>query len=246
VAYQASRWHFWSPWLIADWVPREAVSGELSVYEQRRSVLAACGFTLQPARFELSLPPAAKDWAAKAVPSGAIHLSINASAVLKEWPLDHWISLAQELLRAPNAVLVATGSSQPREQERLQALAKAAKNERLRLLPAGLSIERLAAALHRCELHVGADSGVLHLAMALGVPTVSLFREYPERVAWLPRGDQHRHLSAPCACVNQKAPRCEGLGKAVCLETISPDRVAALVAQLMNTKGREGLASGRT
>ena len=42
-------------------------------------------------------------------------------------------------------------------------------NARLSVLPPGLPIAELAAVLRRCRLHVGGDSGVLHLAVALGM-----------------------------------------------------------------------------
>jgi ADP-heptose:LPS heptosyltransferase len=229
LAYPSSRWHFWSPWLIPNWVPRDVVNRDLPVYEQCRAILAACGFTLQPTQFNLHMPEAVTQWAIATVPEGAFHLSINASTFLKEWPLEHWIKLSHLLLRNPATELVATGSAQPREQERLQALAKAVNHPHLRLLPPGLSIAQLAAVVRRCRLHVGADSGVLHLAMALGVPTLSFFREYPDRFAWLPQGSQHRHLSVPCGCINQKNPACQPLGKAACLETILPAHIAALI-----------------
>ena len=68
------------------------------MYEQRRQVLAACGFELAAPRWDLRLPEAAVRWAEARVPAGAIHFSINASTPLKEWPLEHWIELAKRLL----------------------------------------------------------------------------------------------------------------------------------------------------
>jgi ADP-heptose:LPS heptosyltransferase len=92
-----------------------------------------------------------------------------------------------------------------------------------------MSIAQLAAALQRCGLHVGADSGVLHLAMALGVPTVALFREYAGTAEWLPRGHPHKHLLAPCPCANVKDPPCAKEAKALCLARITPEQVVALL-----------------
>jgi len=58
LGHAAGRRHFWSRWLIADWVSRR--STELPAYEQRRQVLAASGFDLAPPRWELSVPEAAR------------------------------------------------------------------------------------------------------------------------------------------------------------------------------------------
>jgi ADP-heptose:LPS heptosyltransferase len=229
VAHAAARRHFWNSWLIPDWIPQQ--DRQLPVFEQRRQVLARCGLELAPARFDLKISEPARQWAATHVPAGAIHFSINASTHLKEWPLEHWIALAKQLAQGRNEIrIVATGSASPRERDRLDAFLSAVGSPGLRIL-SGLSIAQLAALLTRCALHVGADSGVLHLAMALGVPTVSLFREYPGLKEWLPRGPQHRHLTVPCPCVSQRRPACLAKEVARCLARLAPETVAAIVRE---------------
>ena len=228
VAVAGGRQHFWSPWLVREQAPRP--SSELPVYEQRRQTLAACGLELAAPRWDLRLPETAVCWAEARVPAGAIHFSINASTPLKEWPMEHWIELARCLLAgAPSTRIIATGSANAREQERLRSLVAGVGDDRLPVLPSGMTIAELAAALQRCRVHLGADSGVLHLAMALGVPTLALFRDYAGTAEWLPRGQPHKHLLAPCPCANVKVPPCAGEGKALCLARITPEQVLALL-----------------
>jgi ADP-heptose:LPS heptosyltransferase len=232
VAHLGGRNHFWKSLLIPHWVPRQDPC--LPVCEQRRRVLAACGFQLQPARFDLRLSPEAQAWAVKVTPPGSIHFSINASFPAKEWPLEHWVALAQTLLgEGCGGHIVASGSAQLREQERLRSLAEKIGRPQLRILPSNLTVERLAAVLARCRLHVGADSGVLHLAMALGIPTVSIFREYAGKEEWLPVGPNHRHLTSPCECAvqNRIGPACQNAS--ACLARISPAQVAAQIVELI-------------
>ncbi len=71
-------------------------------------------------------------------------------------------------------------------------------DSRLQILPDDLRIAHLAAVLKRCRLHFGPDSGVVHLAMALGVPTVALFREQKGYKGLMPLGPRHRPLTFPC------------------------------------------------
>lgn len=210
----------WRRWLAGRWIP--APSRDQPVYEQRRAVLAAAGYTLENPRFDLRLPAQEIAWANQHIPAGAVHLSINASSPFKEWPLDHWAALARSLLTHPTTRLVATGSPHPREQERLAALAAAVANPGLQILGEPLSIARLAALLQRCALHLGTDSGVTHLAMALGLPTVSVFRQYEGLEEWRPRGDAHQAVLSPCHCVDQPAlrPDCAAAGTALCLARI--------------------------
>jgi ADP-heptose:LPS heptosyltransferase len=224
LGHAAGRRHFWNRALIKDWVTRR--DSNQPVFEQRRQVLAEAGFSLEPARWDCRLPSEAARRAEAVGRAGAIHFSINASTVLKEWPLRHWIQLGEMLLaHSPEMQIVATGSASAREQGRLQALAAAIQNSRLRLAPPDLTVAELAWLLRRCRLHIGADSGVLHLAMALNVPTFALFRDYPGGVEWLPRGPRHRHGLVRCDCIRQRRPACIEPSEARCLAQLSPGAV---------------------
>lgn len=232
LGHPGGRSHFWNKLLIPCWTPRQ--NADLPVYEQRRQVLVSAGFVLEPPRFDLQLPSAARDWAGGATPPNAVHLSINASTFLKEWPLSNWIDLARRLLSERASLrLVATAGPAQREQERLEQFARETNHPRLQALPGSLSIAQLGALLAGCRAHVGADSGVLHLAMAVGIPTVAIFREYGGLNEWLPRGTRHRHVTTPCPCAGQARPACATLGYARCLAGTSAETVARLVHECL-------------
>lgn len=232
VGHLAGRDHFWKSLLVGAWAPRQ--DARLPVFEQRRRMLAGCGFELQSARFDLRVSPEARRWAEEVTPPEAVHFSINASLPAKEWPLEHWVALAQTLLGEDHVRhIVASGSGQPREQERLRWLEEKTGHPRLKILPPNLTIERLAAVLGGCRLHLGADSGVLHLALAVGIPTLAIFREYAGKDEWLPVGPNHRHVTAPCACAVQNRLDAGCQHASACLARISPAQVAAGVAELI-------------
>ena len=51
----------------------------------------------------------------------------------------------------------------------------------------GLPLLRLSALLSLCGLYIGSDSGVSHLAAAVGIPAISVFGPTDPRV-WAPQG----------------------------------------------------------
>jgi heptosyltransferase I len=232
IAHAAGRCHLWNSWLIPHWVPRQ--DRTWPVFEQRRQVLAACGCDLQAPRFDLRLAQEDVDWAGREVPGCPVHLSLNSANPLKEWPVEHYAALIRELWKHDESLaFIASGTTHPRELDRLRSLERSMGDPRFRLAPAGLSLGRLAALLKHCRLHVGPDSGVIHLAMALGVPTVSIFRDLPGYTEWLPAGPDHRHLAGACSCTHDRNSPCAQAGWALCLEKITPFQVAAQVMTLL-------------
>ena len=233
VAAAAGRHHFWNRWLIAHWVPR--LDANQTMFEQFRGVLAACGFELEPARFDFKLDEQAVVWAGQNVPPGAIHVSVNSAKSLKEWPIEHYTALLQKLwLRQPDLPVVASSGYKVRERERLRALVAGVNDPRLRVLPEDLNIAQLAGVLTHCRLHVGPDSGTMHLAVALGIPVVAYFREQGEFRAWLPRGAMNRVVSVPCGCVDHHSCPCERTGRAACLAGLQPETMADVILQQLD------------
>jgi len=95
-----------------------------------------------------------------------------------------------------------------------------------------------AAIMDRSALLVSGDSGVLHIAVGLGKPTVSLFG--PGRAKkWAPQGDRHIVINrklpcSPCTTFGTTAacPR-----DAECMRIITPDEVANAVTMLLTAEG---------
>lgn len=88
----------------------------------------------------------------------------------KEWPVEHWIALGQSL-RARNLRLVLPWGN-GREQERSRAIAAALPEA---MVPDLQPLDAVARLIAGASLVVGVDTGLLHLAGALGVPLVGIF-----------------------------------------------------------------------
>ncbi len=93
------------------------------------------------------------------------------SAANKEWPEDNWVELGAEL-NAHNlrSVLPYGNANERRRSERLAARIRGAQ------VPAALGLQPLAELLRNARIVVGVDTGLTHLAVALGRPTIGLYR----------------------------------------------------------------------
>ncbi|MBV9848721.1 MAG: glycosyltransferase family 9 protein [Armatimonadetes bacterium] len=102
------------------------------------------------------------------------------------------------------------------------------------------NVKQLAAVLSRCDVLLSADSGPMHLATAVGTPTVALFGS-TDPAATGPYDGVSRVLykSLPCApCGNH--PTCGG--RFDCMRAITPDEVAFAVRALLRER-RPALAA---
>ena len=104
----------------------------------------------------------------------------------KNWPEENWAALMQKLIAETSAKLLIVGGEA--EGDRLERLAKLLPAERVgvaRSLPLG----ELAARLQPCAAFIGHDSGISHLAAAVGLPTLVLWGETIEEI-WRPQGER--------------------------------------------------------
>lgn len=115
-----------------------------------------------------------------------------------QWPLERYAFVADEISRRWGIRLILTGSKA--EQPMVESLA-ALMRENPVIVCGELDLSQMSALLERSCLYVGNDTGPMHIAAAVGTPTVSIFsaRDFPER--WHPGGRGHVVLrqDAPCS-----------------------------------------------
>jgi len=145
----------------------------------------------------------------------------------KEWPVAHYGALIDQLADRYDAECVLVGSPG----ERTKCTAATAASRRGALIAAGeTSVGEALALLSLCNGFAGNDSGSMHVAGALGIPTVGLYGSTrPERTG--PLGPKtriiyHRIDCSPCL---QRTCR---FGHYHCLQQITPDEVAAALLAL--------------
>jgi len=111
----------------------------------------------------------------------------------KNWPENRWAELVQRLINSTRSNLLMIGAEA--EAERLQRLAAALPPARVRVAQS-LPLTDLTRLLNRCSAFVGHDSGISHLAAAIGLPGVLLWADTPEEI-WRPPSQKMRILRDP-------------------------------------------------
>lgn len=117
--------------------------------------------------------------AADLIPPGQPVLAVGPAAnwIGKTWPADRFIDLVARLT-GPAGILpgarVAVIAAPGEEAIAGQVLAAIPPDRRIDLI-ARVDPGTAAAAIRRCALYIGNDSGLMHAAAAAGIPTVGLF-----------------------------------------------------------------------
>lgn len=114
------------------------------------------------------------------------------SAERKLWPESRWIELGKALAgRGLNCVLPWGAPAERARSERL------ASNIPQAVVPERLGIEALAPLLARARIVVGTDTGLAHLAGALGAPTIGLYCATDPAATGLYACPRARNLGGP-------------------------------------------------
>lgn len=93
------------------------------------------------------------------------------SATRKEWPENDWVRIGEYLAAQGMISVLPFGNAEERQRsERLAARIPGAR------MPPALGLDQLAALMSGARMVVGVDTGLTHLAVALGRPTIGLYR----------------------------------------------------------------------
>jgi len=157
----------------------------------------------------------------------------GAGAPVKLWRNEGWVQVADALIEGYGAKVILTGSAN--EVPLVQAIAAGMAGQPI--VAAGqTTLGQLAALMARCRLVLGVDSGPLHLAVAVGTPTVHLYGPVDSHT-FGPWGDPARHivLTSGMACIpcNRLDHRVEELEDHRCVWDISEAQVAEAAGRLL-------------
>jgi lipopolysaccharide heptosyltransferase II len=152
---------------------------------------------------------------------------------VKRWPTQHFVDLIRTIRRRIGVdVVVFTGPDEADATERVREQCR----DQATFLPV-LPIRSLAAVVSRLDAMVACDGGVMHVAAAVGTPTVGIFGS-SEPDVWFPYGTGHAaaYIDVDCRpCHRHVCP----LGHTRCLNDLSAGAVVQKLAAVMGRDASE-------
>jgi ADP-heptose:LPS heptosyltransferase len=115
------------------------------------------------------------------------------------WPLDGWAGLARALRAHSGARVLVSGS--PADAPMAEAIVRLVGDERVVSIAGETSVGVFGALARKASAFVGITTGSMHVAAAVGCPTVGVFpfqTDYPER--WSPLGVKTAVVRASYPC----------------------------------------------
>lgn len=160
----------------------------------------------------------------------------------KKWFLERYIDVCRRVAqRYPEHAFVVFGGATERAEG--DALLAALGTPHVLNLAGTTNIIESAAALQRCSVYLGNDTGTMHLAAAMGVPCVAIFTSRENRDSWHPLGDRHTILRRDLPCSGCMLERCE-VERMRCLDLITVEDVwTALSSRLDALQANDVLTS---
>lgn len=167
-------------------------------------------------------------------PIVAIHPGSGGYSLARRWSAKGFARVADALIERYSAHIVLVGTPA----DGVSQVASLMRSEAVNL-EGRTTLGQLAAILKRCDLFIGADSGVMHLAAAMGTPLVAIFGPSNYR-AWGPWPRDGRHIilradlpCSPCSYVGYRVGQREGCQAMTCMKAITPEMVLGAAERLL-------------
>jgi heptosyltransferase-3 len=144
----------------------------------------------------------------------------------KRWEPARFGAVARSLSRQGLTAVVTAG---PGEESFASQVAQGVDGTVILL---GLTIPELAELIRGARMYIGNDSGPMHLAAAVGTPTVAVWGSSDSR-RWHPWNVAHRVVQNPFECNPCPGYRCLVADSPLCIESVSVEQVNAAVQELL-------------
>ncbi len=187
----------------------------LPVFQFQLQQLHKQGFEI-PSEFpSLSLPPA--EISLNICPDFLIHPGSGSSS--KNWPPAYFAEVIQAFSQCNSGLIIG-----PADRKVAEEILSFLGNKKIILLEQ-LSLLTLAAIISKVRVFLGNDSGISHLAAALGVPSFIIFGPTNANI-WKPWGREVRTFIPKVSCAPCSDEERRNCLERICLQSIDPHQVA--------------------
>jgi heptosyltransferase-2 len=166
-----------------------------------------------------------------------IGLAPGAGFFTKRWPPEYFGKLAAALIQQGNQVAVLGGRLDVDLAKVIEAHTAPPLRSHLLNLAGALSILGSAAVVKRCRWLVTNDSGLMHIAEAVGVPLIAVFGSTTRELGFFPQLNSSRaveNLGLSCRpCSHLGRAHCPA-GHFRCMREIAPHQIAAIMQETLS------------
>lgn len=212
----------------------------LPTVDRYNAVLARVPADVRSRLPKVRLSVAARNWAAAETartmrPSVVTTVGAHPGAHwdTKRWPESYFADCLARVAERERARVFLFGSGPERRLlEKIAALMPHVQS----VIYCGLPLLKVGALVEHCDVFVANDSGLMHLAAALSVPTVSIFGPTHPGLGFSPQGPRNRIFFgyAPCSPCSLHGERPCHQKRPYCLERIEPVKVAEVMSELLS------------
>jgi ADP-heptose:LPS heptosyltransferase len=213
VTKEGSRWLQTNPLSFCYQSRYSQALGLAKAFGESRGVQGLGQF--RPVLREARLPEPAEQWCGSTKPRIVFVPGASRRGAIKRWPLRHWITLAR-MLKDRYELRWSLG---PEEEELRDWLPV---ESGVSALP-NQSLWELAATIRQADCVIAPDTGLLHMAVVLGVRVIGVYGASDPIIAGLPEGSGEI-LRTGIACSPCRERGCQ---RRQCMEDLDPEFVAA-------------------
>jgi ADP-heptose:LPS heptosyltransferase len=162
---------------------------------QRWECLNKAGFPGEKPEMSIEIPASSTASMIKKAggEGGWIHVSPFTTANYRELSTHQLSKVLGEIHRLnPSSKIILTGAPNQREQQKMEVLISQLDFTPWRVFSGSLDLMELSALIQKSRLHLGGDTGSLHIAWMCGTPSVIWFRHFDGLTDWRPMGEHIR------------------------------------------------------
>jgi lipopolysaccharide heptosyltransferase II len=219
--------------LLSDWIAEDEPGVERHEVERQLQLVRELGFVARRDRIALRIRPAHRSRALVRLRAAGLRpeqpwlvIHPGATAPSRRWPAERFAAVADRLAMEDGWQVVVLGG--PGDREEVSVLRSSMRADHV--APQGLSLAELAASIGMAQLFIGNNSGPMHIAAAVGTPSVVLYAQ--TNLQHTPWKGASRVLTREVPCRNCLKSTCP-LGHHACLRLIEPDEVVDAARSLL-------------